>query len=159
MASRKQLSRQARPARRKASVHGKDFLQKYFCHYLVLLTCPMLIPATLLGQNPSPLASAGYAVLPVPQKVILMGKDIALDGEWQLELEGASKRRTSRSRAEGGLATRFHRSLAAMHSARSESGVIRMALKPNSLSIGQANDRDKAALAEQAYRLTLARKP
>jgi len=30
-----------------------------------------------------------------------------------------------------------------------------MALKPNSLSIGQANDRDKAALAEQAYRLTL----
>jgi len=74
-------------------------LQKYFCHYLVLLTCPMLIPATLLGQNPSPLASAGYAVLPVPQKVILMGKDIALDGEWQLSWKGASKRRTSRSRA------------------------------------------------------------
>jgi len=156
MASRKQLSRQARPARRKASVHGKDFLQKYFCHYLVLLTCPMLIPATLLGQNPSPLASAGYAVLPVPQKVILMGKDIALDGEWQLELEGGVKEKdVAVESLKEGLATRFHRSLAAMHSARSESGVIRMALKPNSLSIGQANDRDKAALAEQAYRLTL----
>jgi len=156
MASRKQLSRQARPARRKASVHGKDFLQKYFCHYLVLLTCPMLIPATLLGQNPSPLASAGYAVLPVPQKVILMGKDIALDGEWQLELEGGVKEKdVAVESLKEGLATRFHRSLAARHSARSESGVIRMALKPNSLSIGQANDRDKAALAEQAYRLTL----
>ena len=116
----------------------------------------MLIPATLLGQNPSPLASAGYAVLPVPQKVILMGKDIALDGEWQLELEGGVKEKdVAVESLKEGLATRFHRSLAARHSARSESGVIRMALKPNSLSIGQANDRDKAALAEQAYRLTL----
>jgi len=33
--------------------------------------------------------------------------------------------------------------------------VIRMALQPNSVSIGEANDRDKSALAEQAYHLTL----
>jgi len=158
MASRKQLSRPASPGRNKASVRGKDFLRKGFCHYLIiiLLTSPMLIPATLLGQNPSPLASAGYAVLPVPQKVTLTGKDFALDSAWRLELAGdVNEKDVAVESLKEGLATRFHLSLAAMRSARSERGVIRMALQPNSVSIGEANDRDKSALAEQAYHLTL----
>jgi hexosaminidase len=159
MAPRGQLSRQARPAGwNKASAHGKDFLWKYFCHYLVLLTYPLLIPATLSGQNPSPLAFAGYAVLPVPQKVSLSGNNFVLGGKWQLELEGVKQNDVAVESLKEGLATRFHLSLAAMPFTRPESGVIRMVLKPNSVSIGQANDRDKSVLAEQAYRLTLGSK-
>ncbi len=152
MASRKQLLCQTcRTWRNK-----KDFLRKYFRHYLVLLTSTILIPGTFLGQNPSPLASAGYTVLPVPQEVTLTGKDFAFDSEWQLKLEGGVKEKdVAVESLNEGLAARFRLPPKAMQSARSQSGVIRLILKPNSVSIGQANDRDKSALAEQAYRLTL----
>src|SRR5690348_2142995 len=112
MASRKQLLRQAHPIQR------KNFLSKYFCYYHVLLTIVTLIPATLLAQNPSPLASAGYAVLPVPQKVVLTGKDFALDSEWRLELEGGVKENdVAVESLKEGLATRFDLNLAATHTA------------------------------------------
>ena len=152
MASRKQLLCQTcRTWRNK-----KDFVRKYFRHYLVLLTSMLLIPATLLGQSPSPLASAGYTVVPVPQKVTLTGKDFAFDSEWQLKLEsGVKQKDVAVESLNEGLATKFHLPPAAMQPARLQSGVIRLVLKPNSVSIGQANDRDKSALAEQAYRLTL----
>src|SRR5947209_144647 len=126
MASRKQLSRQARRTRRyKAFVYGNDLLRKHFCQCLILLACPVLIPATLLGQNPSPLASAGYAVLPVPQKVTLTGKDFALDSEWRLELAGGVREKdVAVESLNEGLATKFHLSITAMHPGRSEPGVI-----------------------------------
>ena len=160
MTPRKRQLCQARPWRRnQAPVHEKDFPRKHSCCYLVLLTSAMLIPAALLGQNPSPLAAAGYAVLPVPQKVTLTGKNFPLNSGWQLDLEASVKEKdVAVESLKEGLATRFHLSLTAMRSARSQSGVIRMALKANSVSIGQANDRDKSALAEQAYRLSLSPK-
>ena len=160
MTPRKRQLCQARPWRRnQAPVHEKDFPRKHSCCYLVLLTSAMLIPAALLGQNPSPLAAAGYAVLPVPQKVTLTGKNFPLNSGWQLDLEASVKEKdVAVESLKEGLATRFHLSLTAMRSARSQSGVIRMALKANSVSIGEAKDGDKSALAEQAYRLSLSPK-
>ena len=160
MTPRKRQLCQARPWRRnQAPVHEKDFRRKHSCCYLVLLTSAMLIPAALLGQNPSPLAAAGYAVLPVPQKVTLTGKNFPLNSGWQLDLEASVKEKdVAVESLKEGLATRFHLSLTAMRSARSQSGVIRMALKANSVSIGEAKDGDKSALAEQAYRLSLSPK-
>src|SRR5207302_1262059 len=103
--------------------------------------------------------AAGYAVLPVPQKVTLTGKNFPLNSGWQLDMEDSVNGQDFAVESlKEGLATSFHLSLTAMRSARSQSGVIRMALKANSVSIGEAKDGDKSALAEQAYRLSLSPK-
>ena len=127
------------------------------CRGFVLLTSALLFTgAPVLSQCSSPLVSKVYSVLPVPQKVTLTGKDFALDGRWKLELEGDVKENdVAVESLKASLASRFHLSLAETGSSRLESGEIRMDLRPKSVSIGQAIDKDKPALVEQAYRLTL----
>ena len=131
--------------------------KKSLCRGFVLLTCALLFTgAPALSQTSSPLVSKGYAVLPVPQEVTLTGKDFALDGHWKLELEGEVKENdVAVESLKGGLASRFHLSFAETGSSPLVSGVIQLDLRPKSVSIGQAIDRNRPALAEQAYRLTL----
>jgi len=131
--------------------------KKSLCRGFVLFTCLILYTGTaLFSQSASSLASRGYAVLPVPQKVTLTGNDFALDDSWKLELEGALKENdVAVESLKADLAWRFHLSLAGAGSGRLASGVIRMTLSPNSVSIGQATDRNRPALIEQAYRLIL----
>jgi hypothetical protein len=122
----------------------------------VFFTCALLFTvAPVLSQSPSPLVSKGYAVLPVPQKVTLTGKDFALDGRWKLELEGMKENDVAVESLKVSLSSRFHLSLAEPSPSRLGAGVIRMNLRSNSVSVGQALDKDMPALAEQAYRLTL----
>ena len=158
MASRIQY--RPRPVRRNnASVRREHSPGKYLGYCLVLLACPMLFTAPLRCETLSPLASAGYAVLPLPQKVTLTGDRFALDSHWALKLEGEVKQNdVAVESLRDEVASRFHLSLAEIHSSGAESRVIRMDLRPNSVSIGQANDSDKSSLAEQAYRLTLSPK-
>src|SRR2546423_11316292 len=135
-------------------VLGKVFPRRFSSQYVFLLVT--LIPLPLLAQSPSPLAAAGYSVLPVPQKVTLTGKNFPLISGWQLQLEtGVKENDVAAESLKDGLATKFDLGLGDRHSGRSQSGTIRMAVRPSSVSIGEANDRDKSALAEQAYRLTL----
>jgi hexosaminidase len=127
---------------------------------LVLLAFPLLFTGKpTLSQNSSPLASSGYSVLPVPQQVTLTGKDFALDNHWSVELEGAVKENdVAVESLRAALGSRFHLAIAGTARGRSASGAIQLSLRPNSLSIGQATDRNTAALVEQAYRLTLSPK-
>jgi hypothetical protein len=79
-----------------------------------------------------------------------------LDSHWKLRLEGEVKEHdVAVESLKAGLASRFHLKLAETGSDRLESGVIRIDLRPKSVLIGQAIDRHRPALAEQAYRLTL----
>ncbi len=145
------------PRRSKNSASRKQLPTKYLFRCLALLACtlPFSTPA-IVAQTSSPLASAGYAVLPVPQKVTLIGNDFTLDDHWHLALERNVKESdVAVESLKEGLASRFQLNLAAGGSIRPESGVIRLVLKPNSVSIGQALDRDRPVLADQAYRLTL----
>ena len=122
----------------------------------VFFACALLFTvAPVLGQSSSPLVSKGYAVLPIPQKVTLTGKDFALDGRWKLELEGVKENDVAVESLKASLASRFHLSLPETGPSRLGAGVIRMNLRPKSVSVGQAIDKDKPTLAEQAYRLTL----
>src|SRR5437762_13984704 len=106
---------------------------------------PTLFPYTTLFRS-----------LPVTQQVTLTGKDFALDGRWKLELEGEVKENdVAVESLKASLASGFHLSLAETGSSRLASGVIQLDLRPKSVSIGQAIDRNKPALAEQAYRLTM----
>jgi hexosaminidase len=122
-----------------------------------LLTFALLFAGSpVLSQSPSPLVSRGYAVLPVPQNVTLVGNDFELEGHWNLQLEGAVKEGdVAIESLRAGLESRHHLSLAETGSRSPAAGVIQLDLTPNSVSIGPAADRDKTALLEQAYRLTL----
>ena len=139
------------------SLYAEYWWRRSLCRAFVLFTCLLLFTGTpLLSETSSPLVSRGYAVLPVPQEVTLTGKDFALDNRWRLELGGEVKENdVAVESLKAALAARFHLSLAGTDSGRLESGVIRLDLRPNSVSIGQATDRNRPALVEQAYRLTL----
>ena len=131
--------------------------KKSLCRGFVLLLGALpFTGAPALSESSSPLVSKGYAVLPVPQQVTLTGKDFALDGRWKLELEGDVKENdVAVESLKASLASRLHLSIAETGSNRLASGVIQLDLRPKSVLIGQAIDRNKPALAEQAYRLTL----
>jgi hexosaminidase len=153
---RKQPSCRPTPSN-KVSVYAQHCRRQSLCRGFLLFTCSMLFTAAaLLSETSSPLASRGYSVLPVPQKVTLTGEDFALDGRWKLELGGAVKEDDIAVESlKASLASRFHLSLAESGSGRLGSGVIQMDLRPKSVFIGQAIYGNKPALVEQAYRLTL----
>lgn len=156
MALRKQLSCRVTQSN-KVSVYAGHWWRQSLCRGFVLFTCSMLFTAAaLLSETSSPLVSRGYSVLPVPQKVTLTGKDFALGDRWKLELEGEVKENdVAVESLKASLASRFHLNLTETGSSRLESGVIRMNLRQEQVSIGQATDRNRSALVEQAYRLTL----
>ncbi|MFN7992304.1 MAG: beta-N-acetylhexosaminidase [Bryobacteraceae bacterium] len=104
----------------------------------------------------SPLTARGYTVLPVPQKVALDPRDFPFADGWQLVLDsGVKPADVAIDTLKEQLSERFHLSLAESGAARGRGGVIRLALSPNSVDPGNFTDKDKATIAEQAYRLTL----
>ncbi|HYY72189.1 MAG TPA: glycoside hydrolase family 20 zincin-like fold domain-containing protein [Candidatus Bathyarchaeia archaeon] len=116
----------------------------------------LLTGSSLISQTSSPLASRGYSVLPLPQKATLTGNDFTLDNRWKLELDGEVKENdVAIESLKERLASRFYLNFAGAAPGQLTSGVIRVELRPNSVSIGQATDRNKLALVEQAYRMTL----
>jgi hexosaminidase len=85
-------------------------------------------------------------VIPEPQHVELIGGDFEFDAGWHVTLSD-------------GTAEVLKQQLAERHGLRLNApraaNAIELAIQPGSVSIGDATDRDKAALAEQAYRLEL----
>jgi len=108
------------------------------------------------AETASPLFARGYTVLPTPQNVKLSGKDFAITSGWRLELASRiSPDDVAVTMLKEELRTRFQLTLAEGRAIRSVPGVIRLFLAPGSVTIGEAADRDKASLTEQAYRLVL----
>jgi hexosaminidase len=94
----------------------------------------------------SALYQRGYTVIPEPQRVELTGGDFEFGAGWHFRLSDGAAEYLKQQ-----LAERYGLSLDAPRAAN----VIELAIQPGSVSIGEATDRDKAALAEQAYRLEL----
>jgi hypothetical protein len=108
------------------------------------------------AETASPLFTRGYTVLPTPQNVMLSGKNFAITSGWQLELAAGMKRDdVAVTTLNEELTARGRLTLAESRTARGGAGVIRLSVAPGSVTIGEAADRDKASLAEQAYRLVL----
>jgi len=111
--------------------------------------------ATSFSDTVSPLASRGYAVVPMPQKVTLRGGDFRFGEGWRVEVgTGVRADDVAVESLREDLRSRFGLTLSAA-GGRGTGGVVRLAVTPNSVSIGDALDQDKAVLAEQAYRLEL----
>src|SRR5690242_2753092 len=103
----------------------------------------------------SPLAARGYAVLPEPQRVSLSGPDFRFGPGWGIELNGIAAGDSAVSSLNEGLSSRFHTRLA---DKAGSSGTVKLVVAPGSVTIGDALDSDKQAIAAQAYQLDLAPK-
>lgn len=115
--------------------------------------------AAALGAGPalgSPLSERGYAVLPEPQKVWLSQTDAGFTHDWRVRLgPGVSSNNPAVTSFTDELAERFHLKIKSAAADGAASRVVSFSVEPGSIVIGQAADRDKAALAEQAYRILM----
>jgi len=108
--------------------------------------------APLNGATQSPLFDRGYSVIPVPQQVELKGGDFELGSGWRLELgQGVKPDDVAVTSLKEGLENRDMITL----ETRGRGKAIELAIRPGSVEIGQAADKDKQALEEQAYKLEI----
>src|ERR1044071_3982338 len=89
----------------------------------------------------SSLAAQGRSVLPVPQQVMLGTTEFAVTNEWQLTLgPGISANDVACESLKEQLAARLHLTLSESKSTRPGNGIVRPALAPGAVSIGNATD-------------------
>jgi hypothetical protein len=125
---------------------------------LVCLLCFSLTPR-LRGATVSPLSGRGYTVLPAPQKVTLGARDFQFGPDWRLQLSGVQPNDVAVESLKDGLASRFGITLSSPGAVRTGARILRLALAPGSVEIGEAIRQltdNRAALSEQAYKILLA---
>ncbi len=106
-----------------------------------------------VAQTVSPLFARGYTVLPEPQKIFLQDHDFAFGEGWQLKLDkSVASNDVAVQVLREDLADRFDVTLDA---AGKQAGVLILRIAKDSVTIGNAQDNNKAALEEQAYRIDL----
>ena len=115
---------------------------------LVWCSIGLTLSCSLQGSSVSPLYIRGHAVIPEPQKIELKSSDFAVDDAWRLQAPPGD---TTAEILNGELAERYH--LKFTHG--SSGKVVELAIHPGAVEVGQATDRNKGALAEQAYQLDL----
>jgi hexosaminidase len=106
------------------------------------------------AETVSPLYARGYAVMPQPQVVTLGASDFEFGADWKIEVQGVRPDDAAIETLKDELARRYHLKLAETPRA---AGVLRLILAPNSAAVGQAQDRNREALAQQAYKIDLSR--
>src|SRR5579863_2247841 len=111
--------------------------------------------AVALGQaeTVSPFYARGYTVMPEPQVVKLRPSDFVFGPDWRMEVQGIAPNDVAIETVKEELEHRFRLKL----SERGRAGVLRLTMAPNSISPGEAQDRNRKALAEQAYKIDLSR--
>ena len=120
------------------------------------MRCPAILPIlpllALSAAAESPLASRGYAVLPEPQRATIAAGDLRFGPAWSVERKGVAANDIAVTTLTEGLRLRFH--LPAPGGAGATR--IHLEIAPESVTIGEALDADKAAISAQAYRIKLA---
>jgi hexosaminidase len=102
----------------------------------------------------SSLYARGYAVIPEPQEMRLDPNDFPISGEWRVERGPAVE---AQSAAENVLRTGLEERHAFKLADSGRGPAIRLEIKGGSVPVGNAQDKDREALAREAYKLTLAR--
>ena len=114
-----------------------------------------LLSAPATAATASPLFARGYTVVPPPQQVTLSGEDFEFTPAWALELApGVKADDVAVTSVKEDLAERFHLKL---REAKGRGGGprLKLAIAAKAVEVGEATDRVKSALAEQAYRMKL----
>ncbi|MDB5332237.1 MAG: hypothetical protein JWP03_3388, partial [Phycisphaerales bacterium] len=106
-----------------------------------------------LGAEPEALPVRDLSLLPMPQRLNISGPAFAISNDWLIRRgTGVNEDSVAVEALKEGLGTR--------HALRLNAGAegapaIVLSIQPASVEIGAAQDRDRAALAAQAYRITL----
>jgi len=104
--------------------------------------------SVLRAATVSALFARGYTVIPAPQQVTLSGKDFEVATPWRLDLgPGVKADDVAVQSLQEGLRERFH---FAFSEGKGKGGGLKLAIDPQAVGVGEATDRQKAALAEQA---------
>ena len=122
---------------------------------LALLCCLLVVAPSAIAATASPLFARGYTVIPEPQKVTLSGKDLEFSSSWRLDLApGVKPDDIAVVSLKELLQERFH---LALSEAKGKGGpALQLAIDPHAVEVGEATDKEKSTLAEQAYRIKLA---
>jgi len=105
-------------------------------------------------ETVSSLYARGYTVIPEPQQVKLGQGDFGISAAWRVEVgPGVAPSDVAVETLKEGLQERYGLKLREHGSGPA----IRLEIRPNSVPVGEAQDRDKAPLADQAYKITLAK--
>jgi len=105
------------------------------------------------AQAVSPLFARGYTVIPEPQQVTLGAKNFTFGPSWQLRIgNGVAKDDVAVEALWDDLASRFN---VRLNQTGKSSGVILLRIAAGTVQIGHAQDNDRSALEQQAYRITL----
>src|SRR5579872_3593023 len=106
------------------------------------------------AETVSPLFARGYTVMPQPQVVKLGTSDFAFGGDWRIEASGVPSNDASieifKTEAERRFRLKFSEG-------RRGAAVVHFAMAPNSVTVGEAQDKNREALAQQAYKIDLSR--
>lgn len=127
----------------------------------MLAVCAALlaVSGSARAATVSPLYERGYTVLPSPQRVTLGEHDFRFGRAWRLELlPGVPADDVAVETLKDELASRFHVTLNPGDAQRPSGRTLRLAVVPRSVAVPVtgAADHDASALAEQAYRISLA---
>lgn len=99
----------------------------------------------------SPLYARGYTVMPQPRMMRLGPSDFVFSSDWKIELQGVGPNDIAAQALKEELERRFRLRL----SDSGRAGTVRLILVPNSANVGEAQDRDRDVLAQQAYKIDL----
>src|SRR5205823_4314239 len=124
----------------------------------LLIATSLLFPlsASARGQSVSPLGARGFTVIPPPQSVKLGAQDFPFGNDRRLELApDVPATDIAVQTLKEGLQSRFGLTLREGGKGGAAS-TLRLEIEPPAVPIGQATDREKGGLAQQAYRLLLA---
>lgn len=100
--------------------------------------------------------SPGYGLLPLPQRMALTEQRFALDRNWKIVADGSlAKGKAAASLQEGLGEAKLPLNVVKNKAAAGKSPVIQLIVQKGAVAIGASVDTNRAALARQAYRLSL----
>jgi hexosaminidase len=111
--------------------------------------------ARVQAATATPLFARGYSVIPAPQQVEFRGGDFPIRGWQVVRGEGIQPNDVAIEVLEQDLASRHGIAVSSRGEAGTRLPALRLAIKPGSVKIGEATDRDRDKLAEEAYQLDL----
>ncbi len=124
----------------------------------LLTAASLLFPlsASTHGQSVSPLGARGFTVIPPPQSVKLGAQDFPFGNDRRLELApDVPTSDIAVQTLKEGLQSRF--GVTVREGGRGgAAGTLRLEIEPQAVPVGEATDRERGVLAQQAYRLLLA---